>query len=417
MVNLICAIVGTKESVFSVDIDANQSVGHLKNAIKAEKANDLKDVDADKLRLFPAKTEDGTWLSSSTEDVKKLKEGEKTPHVVELTEEDRELQGEDSIANFLAGMETPEARQIHVLVVVPEQAQAKTRLWLVSGFVENAQDTKGIRCCLYRLASSRLGCYDPARRTEDKDVAFWYEDKRLCIHVLFQSERAAWKFQNDLDMGPHTFGSPLSDQAITCKVTRVEAVSTDLQHVMYSHYYSQESDLSSDSSATVVSVLDPSTDEFRYQRIEHEWLFVPYGKAESCHLVSKKQCNDNKRQFAKYDRDPNNLLALSRGMCDFYDGISLDVPIVNMLPGSVEETPSIGSRYKVEVFVKVLDANCICRVFYRLKDGSTKTDDPLVMKTFVHVEDPETFCFCMKWKHDYNEELWESFYDMTPAVD
>ncbi|CAH0486271.1 unnamed protein product [Peronospora farinosa] len=305
-------------------------------------------------------------------------------------------------------METPRARQIHVLVVVPGQAQQTTRLWLVSGYIYNALGTKGIRSCLYRLASSRLGWYDPACRTGDKDVAFWYEDKRLCIHVLFKTEKDARLFEYDLDVGPHTPDSPLYGQPITLKLTRVEAVASELQSIMYSDY---------NSSTTVLSNLDPSSDEFRYQRIEHEWLFAPYGKAERYQLVSKQQCNDNKPEFAKYDRDPNNVLALSYGMVGFYDGLSLDVPIVNMLPGSVEETPSIGSRYKVEILVKVLDPRCAKRIFYRLKDGSTTTDDPVVMKTFVHVEDPETFCFCMKWKHDYNEELWESFLDMTPAVD
>jgi hypothetical protein len=52
-----------------------------------------------------------------------------------------------------------------------------------------------------------------------------------------------------------------------------------------------------------------------------------------------------------------------------------------------------------------------------LKEGATQTDDPLVMKTFVHVEDPETFRFCMRWKHDDNDECWRSFLSMTPAAD
>ncbi|CAI5718891.1 unnamed protein product [Peronospora destructor] len=387
-----CLILGVSGSAFSVIIEEWKTVALLKKAIKVEKANDYKDVDADKLHLFAAKTVDDKWLASSTED------------------------GEDYISDLLAGMETPEGRQIHMLVVVSEQAQTQTRLWLVSGFIENALDTKGIRCFLYRLASSRLGCYDPARRIGDKDVAFWYEDNRLCIHVLFKTEKAARKFGNDLNAGPHTLGSPLSGQAITCQLTRVEAVSTELQRIKCTDYDPHESDspqntLSSVSLSTSRSLLDPLRDEFFCMRIKHKWLFIPYGKVESCHLLSKKQCNDNKRQVGHYDRDPNNRLALSRGMHRFYYGLSLDIPIVNTLAVSVEKTPSFGSRYKVEVLVKVFDADCISRVFYRLKDGSTKTDDPLVMKTFVYVEDPNTFCYCMKWKHDYNEKLWKSFSD------
>ncbi|KAL3674339.1 hypothetical protein V7S43_000295 [Phytophthora oleae] len=88
-----------------------------------------------------------------------------------------------------------------------------------------------------------------------------------------------------------------------------------------------------------------------------------------------------------------------------------------MFPGSVEENQSIGNRRKVEVFVKVIDEQSKGRVFSRLTEGSTKTDDPLVMKTFVYVEDPETFCFCLRWKHEDNNERWRSFFDMTPTVD
>lgn len=67
--------------------------------------------------------------------------------------------------------------------------------------------------------------------------------------------------------------------------------------------------------------------------------------------------------------------------------------------------------------MEVVGAQYIDRVFSRLRKGSTKTDDPLVMKTFVYVENPETFCFCMKWKHDDNEKFRRRFYDLTPAAD
>ncbi|ETP01866.1 hypothetical protein F441_20968, partial [Phytophthora nicotianae CJ01A1] len=55
MVKLFCAVVGVAGRAFPVDVDACQSVGDLKDVIKGEKTNDLKDVDADKLQLFLAK--------------------------------------------------------------------------------------------------------------------------------------------------------------------------------------------------------------------------------------------------------------------------------------------------------------------------------------------------------------------------
>ncbi|CAH0478589.1 unnamed protein product [Peronospora belbahrii] len=63
MIKLFCGIVGVPGRVLSVDIDVNQSVGDLKKAIQVKKPNELKNVDADELQLFLAKTTDGKWLS------------------------------------------------------------------------------------------------------------------------------------------------------------------------------------------------------------------------------------------------------------------------------------------------------------------------------------------------------------------
>lgn len=255
---------------------------------------------------------------------------------------------------------------------VPRKEQ-QSDLWLVRGSIANTLNTKGVRCRLYRLAGSYLGYYDPARRTGDKDSALWYEDKTLRIHILFKSgmfmsslfdsavaltncdsfvEDNALRFDNTLQEEPVTLGSPLNGQVIMTSVEQVAAVATQLRRIYFVHYEPQESEspqdsMSSSSLSSSVTVLDASTDEFRYQRIEHERYFLPYGKAESCHLVSRKQSRDHKREFAKYDRDPNNQLALSREMHGFYDGLSYDVPIVNMIAGSVEQNRSIGNRYKV----------------------------------------------------------------------
>ncbi|KAG2791448.1 hypothetical protein PC129_g24043 [Phytophthora cactorum] len=61
MFKLFYAIVGEAGSVFPVDIDAGQSVGDLKDAIKAKKPNKIT-CDADELQLFLAKKGDA-WLN------------------------------------------------------------------------------------------------------------------------------------------------------------------------------------------------------------------------------------------------------------------------------------------------------------------------------------------------------------------
>ncbi|CAI5709419.1 unnamed protein product [Peronospora farinosa] len=117
--SLECAIVGQVESTFAVKIDDGQMIGELKEVIKAETATIS--CDARDLQLFPAKTIDGKWLLSSMEDAKKLKKGETTALIEALTHKDRELQGEDPIADFFADTETQKAEEMHVLVVVPEE--------------------------------------------------------------------------------------------------------------------------------------------------------------------------------------------------------------------------------------------------------------------------------------------------------
>ncbi|KAG2781720.1 hypothetical protein Pcac1_g8403 [Phytophthora cactorum] len=118
MVKLFCAIVGEAGSAFSVRLDESDSVDDLKKAIAEDQKYDFA---ASKLQLFLAKKGDGAWLSSLTEDVKKLKKGEKTVFIEALTQEEQELQAEDPLEDVLYGMDPPSARQIHVLVVVPEQ--------------------------------------------------------------------------------------------------------------------------------------------------------------------------------------------------------------------------------------------------------------------------------------------------------
>ena len=75
MVKLLCAIVDIEGSAFTVEIDDGDLVAYLQKAIKAEKANDLKNVDASRLRLFLAK-KDGAWLKEDDPAVQDLYKGE-----------------------------------------------------------------------------------------------------------------------------------------------------------------------------------------------------------------------------------------------------------------------------------------------------------------------------------------------------
>ncbi|KAG4219565.1 hypothetical protein PC116_g31956, partial [Phytophthora cactorum] len=116
MVLLNCALVGVAGSAFPVDIDENKSVGHLKDAIKAKKPNDFKDVDADKLQLFLAKTEGGAWLAGAGV-AAVMVDGDGHPQGFELMDPTLWIKNPKHFgANFQPG-----EGQVHVLVVVPKQ--------------------------------------------------------------------------------------------------------------------------------------------------------------------------------------------------------------------------------------------------------------------------------------------------------
>ncbi|KAG2781688.1 hypothetical protein PC112_g24850 [Phytophthora cactorum] len=124
MVLLNCALVG-EGSVISIIIEEWKTVALLKKAIKEEKPNDFKDVDADKLQLFLAKTEGGAWLAGAGVAAVTV-DGDGHPQGFELMDPTLWIKNPKHFgANFQPG-----EGQIHVLVVVPEQAQPQMGLWL-----------------------------------------------------------------------------------------------------------------------------------------------------------------------------------------------------------------------------------------------------------------------------------------------
>ncbi|KAF0708184.1 Aste57867_6425 [Aphanomyces stellatus] len=147
-------------------------------------------------------------------------------------------------------------------------------------------------------------------------------------------------------------------------------------------------------SSSDVSFSDPSTEEFRYQRIENESAFEFMWKAEKAHLMSKQYC-DKYPSCKKFKADKNKIRALSRTMHGYFDALDRPIPLFKLDAESVEEQ-AVDGRHKVTLKVRVLNHECKNAVFGRLKDGYSRTDDPLIMKTYVRVENPNTFCHCLE---------------------
>ncbi|KAJ0404573.1 hypothetical protein ATCC90586_004869 [Pythium insidiosum] len=206
--------------MFVVDIDDRKKVAHLKKMIKEEK---MYDFPADQLKLYVAK-KGGNWLKTNDPDVTMLENGEIPKGINDIMKEkDNKMDPSYRVRNTAFGFPDEDA----------------------------AED--GVRCRLYRLAGTYLGYYDPARRTGDKNIALWYEDKTLCIHILFETKENALQFDNALQEEPVTLGSPLNDQEVTTSVAQVDGVQTELKRIYFIHYDPQESDESASSKMKVRS--------------------------------------------------------------------------------------------------------------------------------------------------------------------
>ncbi|EEY54050.1 Crinkler (CRN) family protein [Phytophthora infestans T30-4] len=141
-----CVIAGQPGSSFEVEIDDAAKVSKFKDAIKAKKPNELKDVDPDKLQIFLAKQpleEEGgkevvpvyrpsakemkerlKWLPDEHRAALKLAKGESDDYINALMAEEQIL-GSKTLATWFYtknNMELPSSEQIHMLVKVPEGA-------------------------------------------------------------------------------------------------------------------------------------------------------------------------------------------------------------------------------------------------------------------------------------------------------
>ena len=111
------------------------------------------------------------------------------------------------------------------------------------------------------------------------------------------------------------FQSRLNAEFITIPITSFvsQVPSPTYQQRIFSRDYVAEDSESPQGTISSVSsefsVIDTDNPVFKYQRIEADGWFGPYGKAESAHLMSRSHCNRFSNNN-KYDDDDNNRLAL-----------------------------------------------------------------------------------------------------------
>ncbi|KAJ3335733.1 hypothetical protein HDU91_002051 [Kappamyces sp. JEL0680] len=131
--------------------------------------------------------------------------------------------------------------------------------------------------------------------------------------------------------------------------------------------------------------------------------------------MSKEHCLKHE-SYLKYNNDRSNRIALSQQLHGYYDAKSAALPLFNLKFIDASETAEYDGRYRVNLEIQAYNHESTSFVFHRLKEGSTATDDPLVMKTFVHVLNPNVFKLCMEWKYKNINKIWKEYDSMDSAV-
>jgi hypothetical protein len=269
---------------------------------------------------------------------------------------------------------------------------------------------KGVRSRLYRNADSYLGYY------QDGQQALYYAGETLMIDIVFKAEEHALRFDSALRNEGITVNSALNGLEIVADVSISDAVLG--LRIYYKDYIPTDSESPQDTqSVTTVnfSTYEETSEVFKYQRIEKLSIFGSLGKAESCHLMSGSHCRTFP-SYSQYDKDPNNRMAMSRDLHGWFDHLNSDIPLFYLKVIEISEMPIVAGRYKVGLSVVALNQESANMIFCRLIDGSSQTDDPLIMNTFVFVTNPIVFKKCLEWKEKENSKNWKEFYDMHSAV-
>jgi hypothetical protein len=291
--------------------------------------------------------------------------------------------------------------------------ESTSTYWRVSGTISDSLAVKGVRSRMYRNADNHLGYYESGK------PAFFYGESRttLSINVLFKTEENALRYDSHLRSESITINSPMNSLTINSVVSTSSTASLG-ERIYYNDYIPTDSESPQETQSVITiqfSTFEETSDEFKYQRIEKLSIFGSIGKAESCHLMSGFHCRKYP-SYSKYDKDPNNRLAMSRDLHGWFDHLNTEVPLFYLKVVSISESVIVEGRYKVVLAVVALNQESADMIFWRLIEGSTQTNDPLVMNTSVHVTNPTIFQKCLEWKEKENKEKWADYYSMDSAV-
>jgi hypothetical protein len=286
--------------------------------------------------------------------------------------------------------------------------------WKVSGTVTDSLAVKGVRSRMYRNADNFLGYYESGQQ------ALFYEENgtTLRINVLFESKENALRFDSHLINESITIRSPMNSLTIDAVVSTTSTVQLG-ERIYYKDYIPTDFESPQDTQSVITvqySTIEETSDEFKYQRIEKLSVFGGIGKAESCHLMSGAHCRKYPQSYSQYDKDPNNRLAMSRDLHGWFDMLNTDTPLFYLKVVSISDAPVVEGRYKVVLAVVALNQESADMIFCRLIEGSSATENHLVMHTVVYVTNSTIFQTCLEWKETQILKEWKEYCSTDSAV-
>jgi hypothetical protein len=371
----------------------------LKQASKA-----LADTQAE---LKEAKRVVAKWDSATNNPVenKTLDEWKKEVTKQEKELEDAKQREKEARAAFMAVV--PQGNLFSQGIVI----ESKATYWRVSGTISDSLTVKGVRSRMYQNADNYLGYY------ESGQPALFYEENGLKINVLFKTEENALFFDSHLRNESITINSPMKNLTINAVVSTTSTAQLG-ERIYFKEYIPTDSESPQNTQSVITiqsSTFEETSDEFKYQRIEKLAIFGSMGKAESCHLMSGSHCRKYP-SYSQFDKDPNNRLAMSRDLHGWFDHLNTKIPLFYLKVVSISESVIVEGRYIVQLAVVAFNQESADMIFCRLIEGSTQTNDSLVMNTSVYVTNPAIFQKCLEWKEKENKKKWVDYSSMDSAV-
>ncbi len=295
---------------------------------------------------------------------------------------------------------------------------------MVNAKILSASKMQGIRAAVYKLAEEHL-----ARYFMSKEKTFYYDEQGdLIISALFLAEdRAeAEKFQSALNLWHlQNFLAALDGKVQVEKAIQVvyqnnicqdSSAPTIPERVFLNDYKGTDSDspMSSlgDFRATCASssteALLNNDDLVIYQSLENQDCFRVC-EAYRLHIKDKASSSQDLK------KNINNLLAGSwTPFHQLFDGLATSDNIPKLAIRFIQACPEKTlvsenrRRQRVDLALEFQDEESARLMEGRLKLGSTRVN-ALEWRSFVHVEDVDTFQECLEWKYRKTKEIWGVF--------